>query len=111
MRGKADRALTMMVSMEHHSTDENQNKAVIGDKLMYGVIDPEPGIMIQKYRPTSASMNTHTHSMLSSLTEQAARSLWVWQICRFLVKEHYSEYMTANRTALNGFHYVSLLAH
>lgn len=60
MRGKADRALTMMVSMEHHSTDENQNKAVIGDKLMYGVIDPEPGIIIQKYRPTSASTNTHT---------------------------------------------------
>lgn len=35
-----DRASMTMVSMEHHEADKNQDKAVIGDKLMYGVSDP-----------------------------------------------------------------------
>lgn len=57
MKGEADRASMMMVSMEHHEADENQDKAVIGDKLMYGVSDPEPGIMIQKYRHTHCTLH------------------------------------------------------
>lgn len=53
----ADKVLTMMVSAEHHCADGNQNEAVIGDKLMYGVSDPEPGILIQEQTET----HTHTH--------------------------------------------------
>lgn len=48
----------MAVSAEHHLADENHNKAVIGDKLMYGESDPEPGIMITQ-------THTHTHTVLS----------------------------------------------
>lgn len=48
MEAGADKVLTMMVSAEYLWADGNQNEAVIGDKLMYGVSDPEPGILIQK---------------------------------------------------------------
>lgn len=73
---------------EADRADENHKKAVIDDKLMYGVSDPELGIMIQKHSHT----RTCTHG----------------QICGVLVKKHNSEY-AAYRAALNSIHYVSLL--
>lgn len=85
----ADKVLTMMVSAEHHCADGNQNEAVIGDKLMYGVSDPEPGILIQE------QTQTHTHG---------------WWNCRIQVREHFSEFMAARSAAQNAFHYISARA-
>lgn len=89
MEAGADKVLTMMVSAEHHWADGNQNEAVIGDKLMYGVSDPEPGILIQE------QMQTHTHGC------------WNWRI---LVRKHFSEFKAARSAAPNAFHYISAWA-
>lgn len=68
-----DNVPRMTVSAEHHGADGNQNEAVIGDKLMYGVSDPEPGILIQKQTSLHADTRTHTHTA-----------------GRILVREHFS---------------------
>lgn len=69
----ADKVLMMMVSAEHHCADGNQNEAVIGDKLMYGVSDPEPGILIQE--------QTQTHTRLVELQDSGQRAFFRAQGC------------------------------